>query len=409
MYWLYSADAAKWSGRDQERWRDGEALAVAVAALWDEWRAAPPHAASGRESIDVNGVSMTVSWQSASGEFRALIAGPRFVESQWLSSASPIAVEAQTTFALRDGKGRRIFGASDAPTGEAVSRTAADTGLPWTLVVATVQPPREAHDFAVRRRFLIAGFVLLVLMALAASYLIVRAVSREVAVAQMQSDFVSAVSHEFRTPLTSLHQFTEMLRENPRMDEDRRRLAYDAQARATQRLMRLVESLLDFGRMQAGARHYSFEPHDGTELVARIVDDFRGEATAAGHALEFNGNGSAPVDVDEEALSRAIRNLLDNAVKYSPHPRPIEVGVGRRDGDVRISITDRGIGIPPHERAAIFSKFHRGEQARTRGIKGTGIGLAMVDEIVRAHQGRVEVVSEPGNGSTFTIVLPVRT
>src|SRR5262249_52314429 len=78
--WLYSADAAKWSGRDQERWRDGEALAVAVGALWDEWRAAPPHAASGRESIDVNGVSMTVSWQSASGEFRALIAGPRFVE-----------------------------------------------------------------------------------------------------------------------------------------------------------------------------------------------------------------------------------------------------------------------------------------------------------------------------------------
>src|SRR2546422_434192 len=84
---------------------------------------------------------MTAAWQSASGAFRALVAGPRFVESQWLSSASPVAAEAQTTFALRDGKGRRIFGASDAPTGETVSRSAAETGLPWTLVVATVQPP----------------------------------------------------------------------------------------------------------------------------------------------------------------------------------------------------------------------------------------------------------------------------
>src|SRR5205085_6899210 len=96
-------------------------------------------------------------------------------------------------------------------------------------------------------------------------------------------------------------------------------------------------------------------------------------------------------------------------VKYSPDPRPIDVGVGCRDGEVKISVADHGMGIPPHERTAIFSKFHRGELARTRGIKGTGIGLAMVDEIVRAHQGRVDVASELGKGSTFTIVLPVRT
>jgi signal transduction histidine kinase len=243
-------------------------------------------------------------------------------------------------------------------------------------------------------------------MALAASFLIVRAVSHEVAVGQLQSDFVSAVSHEFRTPLTSLRQFTEMLRENPRMDDSRRHLAYDAQARATERLTRLVESLLDFGRMQAGARRYRFEPRDGADLVSAVVDDFRSEAVAGGHVLQFRRNGSAPIDVDEEALARAIRNLLDNAVKYSPDPRTIDVRVGCRDGEVKISVADHGMGIPPHERTAIFSKFHRGEQARTRGIKGTGIGLAMVDEIVRAHHGRVDVASELGKGSTFTIVLP---
>jgi signal transduction histidine kinase len=409
VYWLYSADAAKWSGADPGRWRNEESLAAAIVAFWEEWRLAPPHAASGRESIDVDGISMAVAWQRVNGALRALVAGPRFVESQWLSSASAIVTETQTTFALRDGNGKRIFGGVDTTVGETVSRNPPDTDLPWTLVVASVQPPREAHDFAVRRRFLVAGFVLLALMALAAGYLIVRAVNREVAVARLQSDFVSAVSHEFRTPLTSLRQFTEMLRENPRLDDERRRFAYDAQARATERLMRLVESLLDFGRMQAGARRYRFEAHDGADLVRAVVEDFRREAMAGGHAMEFSSNGSAPIDVDEEALSRAIRNLLDNAVKYSPDPRPIEVGVGRRAGEVRISVSDHGIGIPPHEHPALFSKFHRGEQARTRGIKGTGIGLAMVDEIVRAHQGCIEVTSQPGKGSTFTIVLPVRT
>lgn len=107
-------------------------------------------------------------------------------------------------------------------------------------------------------------------------------------------------------------------------------------------------------------------------------------------------------------MTNALWNLLDNAVKYSPEPLPVRVGIEGRNGHVQISVCDRGIGIPGHERAAIFEKFHRGEQARTLGIKGTGIGLAMVHEIVRAHHGRVEVESEAGHGSTFTIVLPMK-
>ena len=255
---------------------------------------------------------------------------------------------------------------------------------------------------------LIAGLVLLVFMALMASYLIVRAVGRELAVARLQSDFVAAVSHEFRTPLTALRQFTDMLREQPALDDDRRRVAYDAQSRATDRLTRLVESLLDFGRMEAGARRYQFERHDCADLVGRVVDDFRGEARATGHDVEFRANGDVHAEIDDEAIARAVRNLLDNAVKYSPEPARVDVCLDRRNGHVLISVQDRGIGIPPHERVEIFAKFHRGEQARIRGIKGTGIGLAMVDEIVRAHHGRVDVDSEPGSGSTFTIVLPVK-
>jgi signal transduction histidine kinase len=112
------------------------------------------------------------------------------------------------------------------------------------------------------------------------------------------------------------------------------------------------------------------------------------------------------VRADAASLTHALWNLLDNAVKYSTEPSVVRVGLERRNGHVQISVRDCGIGIPAHERPAVFDKFQRGAQARTLGIKGTGIGLTMVHEIVRAHHGRVEVESEPGRGSTFTIVLP---
>ena len=200
-----------------------------------------------------------------------------------------------------------------------------------------------------------------------------------------------------------------MLREHPVLDEDRRHIAYEAQARAADRLTRLVESLLDFGRMEAGVRRYQFEPRESGDLVRRIVEDFRGDANTAERVIEFHANQSGPIDADEDAITLALRNLLDNAVKYSsPGAEPIEIDLERRNGHVRIQVRDRGIGIPAAEMAHIFTKFRRGQDAQMRGIKGTGIGLAMVEEIVRAHHGRVEVVSEPGHGSTFTIVLPVK-
>jgi two-component system phosphate regulon sensor histidine kinase PhoR len=243
-------------------------------------------------------------------------------------------------------------------------------------------------------------------MVSAASYVIMRAISREMAVARLQSDFVAAVSHEFRTPLTSLRQFTEMLRDNPGLDEERRRLAYDAQSRSTDRLIRLVESLLDFGRMEAGEPVGGLSTHDCTTLVGAVVDEVRDESAATGQLIEFHASGPAMALIDPDALARAVRNLLDNALKYSPDRGPVAVAVATHAGEVAISVSDHGIGVPAHERSAIFAKFQRGAQARLRGIKGTGIGLAMVSEIVRAHRGRVDMDSTVNVGSTFTIVLP---
>jgi signal transduction histidine kinase len=405
VYWLYAGDATRWSGAESPGKPQAETLAAAADALWDRHATMPP---SGRESLRIGTETLAVLWQSDGDSFRALLATQEFAESEWLAPLEPLASEQRVALLLRDGEGNDIFGKLGAPEAPAATRTAQAAALPWTVITASVDPPGQDAAFALRRRLLIAGFLLLVAMAMLASYVIFRSVSRELAVARLQSDFVAAVSHEFRTPLTSMRQFTDMLRENDALSDERRHICYEAQSRATDRLARLVESLLDFGRMEAGQRRYRFEQRDCGELVSGVVEEFRSEAQAAGHEVKLSADGSAMIETDSEALSRALWNLLDNAVKYSPGRHSVEVGVHRRNGDVLIAVEDHGIGIPAGERKQIFAKFQRGEQARTKGIKGTGIGLAMVDEIVRAHRGRVEVESEPGKGSRFTIVLPAK-
>jgi signal transduction histidine kinase len=239
-------------------------------------------------------------------------------------------------------------------------------------------------------------------------YFTTRAVSRELAVSRLQSDFVSAVSHEFRTPLTSMLHLTDLLDRGIVSDEDRRRQYYAALAHDTTRLHRLVESLLNFGRMEAGAFEYRFEPVDLAVLAGDVVAEFRKEFASSGHRFELHAeDGLPPLRVDREALSRALWNLLDNAVKYSPGRPAIWVDLAREGKRVALRVRDQGPGIPVEEQKEIFNKFVRGSAARASSVKGTGVGLAMVRHTVRAHGGEVRVESRLGEGGTFTILLPL--
>jgi len=160
--------------------------------------------------------------------------------------------------------------------------------------------------------------------------------------------------------------------------------------------------------MEAGSRQYRLERRDGAALVRQVVEEFRQGVQEPGAVIECVGDDAVRIEADEEALSRAVWNLLDNAVKYSPDNCTVEVRTARRGQHFTIAVRDCGIGIPAGERAAILAKFHRGEEAQRRGIKGTGIGLAIVEQIVAAHGGRLELESEQAVGSQFTIVLPVK-
>ena len=142
-------------------------------------------------------------------------------------------------------------------------------------------------------------------------------------------------------------------------------------------------------------------------LVQRVISEFESHASEeTAIAPQFPEQDALHCRADADALGHALWNLLDNAVKYSPAPHSVCVSVRRRGGDIAISVADQGFGIPVSERQNVFRKFVRGSDTQRRGIKGTGLGLAIVSHIVAAHRGRVELDSEEGRGSTFTIVLP---
>lgn len=353
----------------------------------------------GRRLLTLEQQPVLLLWRKSARGLEALAALPSYLNVEWFSRLP--AVEA--TVAVTSPSGEALWGTNTAGTAK-TTRNAADTGLPWNVII-TSRPGVET-PLGSRRGLLAAGLLALVFLLAAGTYFIVRALLREVAVMRLQSDFVAAVSHEFRTPLTSMRQFNELLLQDNEPPPEKRRVFYQAQTRATDRLHRLVESLLDFGRMEAGRHPYQLQALDAAELAESVVADFRREIAPRGFAVDWKSNGPAPVRADPDALSRALWNLLDNAAKYSGESRWIGVELETHNRAALIHVRDLGIGVPAAERERIFDKFMRGAQAGKDGIKGTGIGLAMVRHIVEAHRGQITVDSEPGRGTTFTISIP---
>jgi len=316
--------------------------------------------------------------------------------------------EPSLRMALLDEHGSPIIGDKPTSSDFRATRILSAAELPWTLSLEASSEDSAEALLATRRTAFAAALGGVVLLVCAACYAIARGVLREAAAGRLQSDFVSAVSHEFRTPLTTLRQLTELLAHGRVQDEGRRRQYFDVLQKETARLHQLVENLLDFGRMDAGRRPYHLEPVDFSALVREGIEEYRRESNSNGHQIELRST-PAPlvVKADPEAMRRVIRNLLENAVKYSPMSPTVWVETERGAQSAVLRVRDEGIGIPAEEHSRIFEKFVRGESAKRACIEGTGIGLAMVKEIVDVHRGEVNLSSEAGRGSTFQVRLPL--
>lgn len=249
--------------------------------------------------------------------------------------------------------------------------------------------------------------VSLVVLLLTGAVLALVFISRQAALSKLQLDFVSKVSHELRTPLTSIRMFAEMLRADDPADAERRRVCLDVIDKETSRLSDRIERLLDWGRMEAGRRVFRLTPEPVDGVVSDAAAAFGRSIVGKARTLEVSMPADTPwVLAEHEALVDALMNLLTNAEKYSPATEPIRLVVSAEERLVRLAVVDQGIGIARREHRRIFEKFYRADERLSRAVEGTGLGLAIVRHIAVGHAGRVEVVSELGQGSTFTLVLP---
>jgi len=374
---------------------DGLAWSEAAAFAWRELQR--DSSERGQTTLWTGSRPLFLIWRGSGGRRAALVTRPELV-------LGPALAGAEVDCAAVDSQGRVVAGRKDINSHAAV-RAVAETQLPWTLYFTAARSPREAGMAA--RQFLLLVTAVMVIFLIAGSYFIARAIRRDMETTRMQSDFVSAVSHEFRSPLTSIRQLSELLAADRVPGPERRQVYYEALVKESTRLQRLVEALLNFGRMEAGARQYRFEDLDPASLAERVAAEFEPAISPAGRHIELEGERHRwHIDADPEALSVALRNLVDNALKYSPNSPTVWVEWGEERERVAIRVRDQGLGIPAAERRAIFRKFVRGSAAASANVKGSGVGLAMVRHIVAAHGGEIMLASEPGQGSTFTILLP---
>jgi signal transduction histidine kinase len=235
-----------------------------------------------------------------------------------------------------------------------------------------------------------------------------RSVSKEVALARLKSDFVSNVSHELRTPLALIRLYSETLELGRINAQDKVQEYYRIIRTESERLTALINNILDFSRIEAGRKEYEFRTTDMAELVTNTLDSYRGQIDEQGFTFEQSIDPSIPpVRVDREAIARSLVNLVNNALKYSDHEKVLKVKLYRTDSVLKLEVADHGIGIARSEQSKIFEKFYRAGDPLVHNTKGSGLGLSLVRHIAHAHGGEVEVESSPGNGSTFTLWLPL--
>ena len=236
---------------------------------------------------------------------------------------------------------------------------------------------------------------------------LVFSLKRAADLSQLQLDFLSKVSHEFKTPLTSIRMFSQTLLEPRPLTDEQRRTCLTMLDQESERLSTMISRLLDFGRMEAGSLVYHRQPESVGAVVEAALRAFEPIRLREHVALATSLPKDLPLILADRAmLSQALLNLLQNAAKYGGEARQIDLVCRADNGRVELAVADKGPGIPRRERRRIFERFYRIDDRLDRKQEGSGLGLAIVRHVVQAHGGQVTVRNRPGGGAEFSILLP---
>jgi signal transduction histidine kinase len=296
------------------------------------------------------------------------------------------------------------------PPGVAGSGESMEAGtlLPgWRISFALLDTkPMDEAARARRASYLWAGF--LVIGAMAVMGLVVGNIfRRQMRLARLKTDLVAAVSHELKTPLASMRLLVDSLLEDTPLEPRKTREYLQLIAGENQRLTRLIENFLTFSRIERNRQRFEFAPVNPSAVIHAAAHILRERLQTPGCRFEIETDPDLPMlDADEDALTTVLLNLIDNACKYTPANKKISVRASHSASEVVFEVADNGIGIAPRDQKRIFHRFYQVDQRLARETGGCGLGLSIVEFIVRAHGGSVRVVSKPGAGSTFIVRLP---
>jgi signal transduction histidine kinase/tetratricopeptide (TPR) repeat protein len=287
--------------------------------------------------------------------------------------------------------------------------TSFPSNLPsWSLTLYPEDPGLFVSLFRPGQSLFLYIFIAIVIILAFGLFFTIQTVNNELHLSKMKSYFISTVSHEFKSPLTSIRQMAEMLVHDRVPSPERQRKYYTGILKQSERLSHLINNILDFSKMEEGKRSFLFEKADIVPFVRDIVETFLQHTADQGFLIDLVIPEPLPdVVFDGEAMEQVVHNLLDNACKYSGDSRKIEVHLLSKGNKIVISVRDFGVGIKKEDLDKIFSRFYRAGEELTQTIKGSGIGLTIVKQIVEAHHGEIAVESSPGKGSTFTVRLPL--
>ena len=249
---------------------------------------------------------------------------------------------------------------------------------------------------------LLAAFFVIIIAGIS----VFRSINKEMKLAQLKSDFVSNVSHELKTPLALISMFSETLEMGKIKSEEKKQEYYSIIHSETARLTKMVSSILNFSKMEVGKREFKFEEHDLNTIIQQIIDTYEYHFVSNGFTCEYLKDNLPTFFCDQEAISEAIINLIDNAIKYSKNVKKITIRTGIEENAIFCEIEDYGIGISQVDQKKVFDKFFRASTGNIHDTKGTGLGLSIVKSIIEEHDGKVSLNSKTNKGTIIKLSFP---